>query len=133
MRFAGTWIRYSKSAMPHDTSAATIHGLPRRSRRCAYQAKVMKTFEQTSRSAVRPIRFIRPGIPGGVAMGNGRLLPQVLRVTLLARFAIQEESHADRPRLDARTLLAGHARRRSRQALPRDDELVRAGARLALR
>src|ERR1700752_3463378 len=71
MRLAGTWIRYSNSAMPHETSAATIHGFSRRSRRCAYQAKVMKTFEQTSRSAVRTIRFIRFGVPIATATGNG--------------------------------------------------------------
>src|SRR5690242_20560048 len=49
MRLAGTWTRYSNSAIPHDTSAATIHGLSRRSLRCAYQAMVMKTFDTTSR------------------------------------------------------------------------------------
>src|SRR6185436_8312460 len=78
MRFAGTWIRYSNSAMPHDTSAATIQGFARRSRRCAYQAKVMNTFEQTSRSAVRPIFRIRLGYPP--ARGRATVSAQELAV-----------------------------------------------------
>ena len=51
MRLAGTWSRYSNSAMPQLTNAATNQG---RSGflRCAYQANVMNTFESTSRTAV---------------------------------------------------------------------------------
>src|SRR5437588_10955554 len=48
IRFAGTCSRYSKNAIPQLMMAATYHGLARRSRRCAYQANVMKTFEQAS-------------------------------------------------------------------------------------
>ena len=49
MRLPGTWNRYSTSAMPQDTSAATYHGLWFSSLRCAYQAKVMNTLDSTSR------------------------------------------------------------------------------------
>src|SRR5512143_104227 len=52
MRLAGTWSRYSNSAMPQLTNAATNHGRSARFLRCAYQANVMKPFESTSRSAV---------------------------------------------------------------------------------
>src|SRR2546421_6201039 len=48
MRFAGTCSRYSKNAMPQLTSAATYQGRTTRLLRCAYQAKVMKTFEPMS-------------------------------------------------------------------------------------
>ena len=52
MRFAGTWSRYSKSAMPQLTSAAITHVRSLRFRRCAYHAKVMNTFEAMSRRTV---------------------------------------------------------------------------------
>src|SRR5262245_18810195 len=51
MRFAGTCRRYSKSAMPQLASAAIHHGQAARFFRCAYQAKVMNTFEATSSAA----------------------------------------------------------------------------------
>src|SRR5688572_11169141 len=51
MRLAGTCSRYSKRAMPQLTSAAIHQGFADSSRRCAYQAKVMKTFEATSSDA----------------------------------------------------------------------------------
>jgi hypothetical protein len=51
MRLAGTCSRYSKSAMPHDTSAAIHHGLPARFLRCPYHAKVMNRFDSVSRNA----------------------------------------------------------------------------------
>jgi hypothetical protein len=41
----------SKRAMPQLTRAATYHGLAARSRRWAYHANVMNTFEQMSSSA----------------------------------------------------------------------------------
>ena len=53
MRLAGTCSRYSNSAMPQLTSAATYHGRSARFWRWAYQANVMKTLEQTSSSAAR--------------------------------------------------------------------------------
>src|SRR6188508_554478 len=43
---------YSKNAMPQLASTATMSGLARRSRRCAYQANVMNTFERTSSTMV---------------------------------------------------------------------------------
>src|SRR5690242_13005357 len=52
MRLAGTCSRYSKSAIPQLTSAATYHGLARRFLRCAYQANVMNTFEHVSSTIV---------------------------------------------------------------------------------
>src|SRR5512132_895267 len=51
MRFAGTWRRYSKSAMPQLASAASHHGFDERLRKWAYQANVMKTFEAVNSSA----------------------------------------------------------------------------------
>src|SRR5258706_545335 len=63
MRFAGTWSRYSNSAIAQLTSAATYQALPRRSLRCAYQANVMKTFEQVSSPAVTSITRITPPLP----------------------------------------------------------------------
>src|SRR3982750_4648763 len=45
IRFAGTCSRYSNSAMPHETSAASHHGQVCTWRRCPYQAKVMNTFD----------------------------------------------------------------------------------------
>ena len=53
MRLAGTWSRYSKSAMPQLTIAATYHLRSFRFRKWAYQANVMKTFEAIRSSAVR--------------------------------------------------------------------------------
>src|ERR1035437_3655684 len=52
IRFAGTWKRYSNSAMDQLTSAATYHAFPRRSLKWAYHANVMNTFEQVSRPVV---------------------------------------------------------------------------------
>src|SRR5690242_2039885 len=52
MRFAGTWIMYSKKAIPQLTIAATYHGLAWKLRRCPYHAKVMKRFEAARRTAV---------------------------------------------------------------------------------
>src|SRR3954464_9980535 len=49
MRLAGTCSRYSNSAMPQLASAATYQARPERFFRWAYQAKVMNTFESTSR------------------------------------------------------------------------------------
>src|SRR5688572_8390113 len=51
MRLAGTISRYSNSAMPQLASAAIHQGLDESSFRCAYQAKVMNTFEAMSRPA----------------------------------------------------------------------------------
>src|SRR5882672_6017999 len=60
MRFAGTCSRYSKSAMPQEASAAMNQGLEESSFRCAYQAKVMNTFESVSNTTVcaRTLVFI---------------------------------------------------------------------------
>src|SRR3954467_490768 len=51
MRLAGTWRRYSNSAMPQLAAAAAHHGQAARFLRCAYQAKVMNTLEATSSAA----------------------------------------------------------------------------------
>src|SRR5258706_4252600 len=51
MRLAGTISRYSNSAIPQLASAAIHQGLAESSFRCAYQAKVMKTFDANSRPA----------------------------------------------------------------------------------
>lgn len=48
--WAGTCSRYSNSAMPQLTMAATYQGRAASSFRCAYQAKVMNTLLQTSSS-----------------------------------------------------------------------------------
>src|SRR5687767_15282555 len=52
MRLAGTWMRYSNSAMPHDASAAIHHGLSLRCFKWAYHAKVMKTLAIASMTTV---------------------------------------------------------------------------------
>src|SRR6185436_17561706 len=49
MRLAGTISRYSKRAMPQLTRAAIHQGLAESSFRCAYQAKVMNTFDRARR------------------------------------------------------------------------------------
>ena len=59
IRLAGTCNRYSNSAIPQLTNAATSHGRPLRFFRCAYYAKVMNTFERTSRPAVRRMTVMR--------------------------------------------------------------------------
>src|SRR5512147_332709 len=62
MRLAGTWIRYSNSAMPQLASAATYHGDEAKFFRCPYHAKVMNRLDTASISAVTSsgleIRFI---------------------------------------------------------------------------
>ena len=55
IRLPGTWSKYSKNAMPQLTSAATIHGLPLSSFRCAYQANVMKTLLKLNNRIVSAI------------------------------------------------------------------------------
>src|SRR5215472_15400814 len=50
MRLPGTCSRYSKKAMPQLTIAATYQGRSARFFRCAYHAKVMKTFDARSSS-----------------------------------------------------------------------------------
>ncbi len=55
MRFAGTCSRYSKRAIPQLASAATHQARVERFRRWAYQAKVMKTFEQARSATARAI------------------------------------------------------------------------------
>src|SRR5262245_59668947 len=52
MRLAGTWARYSSSATPQLTSAATCHGLWLSSFKWAYQANVMNTFENIKSKTV---------------------------------------------------------------------------------
>src|SRR5574343_411906 len=52
IRLAGTWIRYSNSAIPQEIRAAIHHGFSLRCLRCEYQAKVMKTFDKASRITV---------------------------------------------------------------------------------
>jgi hypothetical protein len=52
IRFAGTWSRYSKNAMPQLAATATRRGFARRFLKCAYQANVMKMFEHTRSPAV---------------------------------------------------------------------------------
>src|SRR6185295_7661979 len=50
--------------MPQLTSAATYHGRSARFCRWAYQANVMKTFEQTSSSAARYTTSVLIAPPG---------------------------------------------------------------------
>ena len=52
-------MRYSKRAMPHEMKAAIHQGLSRRSRRWAYQAKVMNMLERARRAM-----DCRPGMEG---------------------------------------------------------------------
>src|SRR5215207_8756527 len=55
--------------MPQLTSAARYQGRPARSRRCAYHANVMKTFEKTSSRAawaMTSVLIVPPGAELGV-------------------------------------------------------------------
>src|SRR5215213_10492397 len=72
MRFAGTWSRYSKSAMPQLTSAAMSHERLLRFRRWAYHANVMKTFEQMSSRTERTTGDMWAGIGAGGRHSSGR-------------------------------------------------------------
>ena len=53
MRFAGTWSRYSKKAIPQLTKAAINQGLLDRFFRCPYHAKVIKALLHESRQTVK--------------------------------------------------------------------------------
>jgi len=53
IRFAGTWIKYSKNAMHQLTIAAINQGLSLRSFKGPYQAKVMNTFDAISINTVK--------------------------------------------------------------------------------
>ena len=52
MRLAGTCTIYSKKAIAQLIKAATYQGLDTKSRKCAYQAMVMKTLETISNKTV---------------------------------------------------------------------------------
>src|SRR5579864_59073 len=58
MRLPGTCSRYSKKAIPQLSSAARYQGRSARLRRCAYQAKVMKTLEAMSSRVADSTGFI---------------------------------------------------------------------------
>src|SRR4029077_9288243 len=58
MRLPGTCSRYSKNAMPQLTSAATYQGRAARFFKCAYQAKVMKTFDAVSNRVAEMTGFM---------------------------------------------------------------------------
>src|SRR5688500_2922428 len=82
--------------MPHETSAATIHGFDRRSFKCAYHAKVMKTFDATSNRLVfRTTGIVRPPgrrgrrtvpAPGDVPRGGRVRCPAVTAAEVTAFF-----------------------------------------------
>src|SRR3989338_4192870 len=57
MRFAGTMIRYSNSAMPQLISAAIYHGELAKFFRCPYHANVMNRLDTASISAVTSSGF----------------------------------------------------------------------------
>src|SRR5690348_12340793 len=78
MRLAGTCSRYSNSAMPQLASAAMNQGLPERFLRCAYQAKVMNTFDRMSRPVAASVgdRFSGMGVLEGVFGQPGGCLAQ---------------------------------------------------------
>src|SRR4051812_33891726 len=85
MRLAGTWKQYSKNAIAQLRTTTTQSGLAfsRSEAMCPYQAKVMKTFEMSSSSAVFTalsgaaegtgllLRQGEPGVPPGL-LGHGR-------------------------------------------------------------
>src|SRR5688500_4068441 len=69
MRLAGTWKQYSKNAMPQlrNTTIQSGAAFSRSEAMCPYQAKVMKTFETISSSAVFTGRCSREfGLADGV-------------------------------------------------------------------
>src|SRR5436190_20409933 len=53
IRFAGTWIIYSKKAIPQLMIAATYHLRSFRFLRCMYHANVMKRLDRINKPAVR--------------------------------------------------------------------------------
>src|SRR6186997_2583529 len=55
---AGTWITYSKNAIPQLTRIAKMSGLLPSVLRCPYQANVMNTFEAARSRMVEIIAFI---------------------------------------------------------------------------
>ena len=71
MRLAGTCSRYSNSAMPQLTSAATIQGFWFRCLRCAYHANVMNTFDSVSSTTVSHDR-IHHGSPAIIGTSTRR-------------------------------------------------------------
>src|SRR5690348_4041193 len=109
MRLAGTCSRYSKSAMPQLASAAIHQGFAERLRRCAYQAKVMKTLDAASSAAVSAIVELRvkgafppPGAVtergiAGPRRGPGCALAALSRAAARARTPARASSDAVRP------------------------------------
>src|SRR5438477_8226492 len=82
MRLAGTCRRYSNSAMPQLTIAATYHGRSARLRRCAYHAMVMNRFEaiRSRRVGITDIRWILRILQvGECERCDGRVRRYVLR------------------------------------------------------
>src|SRR4026209_165515 len=77
IRFAGTWSRYSNSAIPQLTSAARYQGRCPRFRRWAYQAKVMKMLDSRRSPAVRRKIEVGMGPPGGAGAADSPPLPDV--------------------------------------------------------
>src|SRR5687767_3009416 len=70
MRLAGTCRRYSNRATNQLNIAATYHARPRRSRKWAYQAMVMNTFENVSSTIVVSRVRTLPLLSNGRARGN---------------------------------------------------------------
>src|SRR5215475_5278163 len=69
MRLPGTCSRYSNSAIPQDSSAATYQGRSARFFRCAYQAKVMNTLDAHSNRIADRMGFMRAAPSAGHTQG----------------------------------------------------------------
>src|SRR5436190_4253001 len=111
IRFAGTCRKYSNSAIPQLTIAATYHGLSARLRRCAYHANVMNTFAAMSRrtvgSAADMPRFYLLSARG--ADGPVRLVQPAPRALVVAdRNVIPHFDHSGRSLDNGKRLVLGY-------------------------
>src|SRR5258706_9701548 len=91
IRLAGTCSRYSNSAMPQLTSAATIHGFDCRFFRCPYHANVINRLDAASMSAVSANDEVGVDIP--VSHAKARILARSRR-GLPARAGVTAEYRA---------------------------------------
>src|SRR6187402_611777 len=103
MRFAGTCSVYSKKAIDQLMATAMYQGRAESSRRCAYHAMVMKTFEQVSSTSARgtePRRNMRALLPGDV-IDHERILQHAELPEQLAELLVLGVRQVGIPRGDA--------------------------------
>src|SRR5687768_5873143 len=110
MRFAGTWSRYSKKAMPQLATAAQYHGFVFQFFKCAYHANVMNAFEKINNTTVLKMTCMaqrcrkngrKPQSENGARTsalvgyaGNSKLSPTLLRAMRSRSLAIASSSRS---------------------------------------